>query len=318
MTARKHHFISQCYLKGFAHYPEKPKLFVVDAKARKTFSTQPGNVAHERDFHRVEIGGIDPDAVEKGLATLESEISPALERMTAAGRFSSDDDRALILNLAALFAVKNPRQRENRRDFTERVNKGIMRTVTATPERWKSQVDRLTTAGVWDREKDDLRYEVMRDFVERDEYEITMPVEGHLQSEFSAFDAVLPFFGRRNWVTLRAPSKTSGFITSDHPVSLFWNDENRRAGLFSPGFGLRGTSVLFPVSSRIAIFGTFDTGPEFALDLTAEKVAAINSMTIGSSGRQIYARDGNFDYVSGRTGKVEKGFNLLQDVRPTR
>lgn len=62
---RRQHFVPQFYLRGFAG--EKDQLFVVDRPSKKTFRTAPKNVAAERDFNRVEVEGIAPNAVEKAL-----------------------------------------------------------------------------------------------------------------------------------------------------------------------------------------------------------------------------------------------------------
>lgn len=43
--SKGHHFIPQCYLRGFAAAPESPQLFVVDFLERKTFVTSPLNIA---------------------------------------------------------------------------------------------------------------------------------------------------------------------------------------------------------------------------------------------------------------------------------
>jgi hypothetical protein len=57
MTARKHHYVPQCYLKGFTRHRDDPKLFVIDAKERRCFRTSPANVAAERDFHKIDAEG---------------------------------------------------------------------------------------------------------------------------------------------------------------------------------------------------------------------------------------------------------------------
>jgi hypothetical protein len=36
-VARRHHFVPQCYLKGFCRHRDKPKLYVVDLKSRTHF-----------------------------------------------------------------------------------------------------------------------------------------------------------------------------------------------------------------------------------------------------------------------------------------
>jgi len=80
MTARLHHHVSQCYLKGFVVDRNKPKLFVVDIKELRSFTTNPVNVAVERDFHRIDVDGHPPDALENNLSRFESELDQALLR----------------------------------------------------------------------------------------------------------------------------------------------------------------------------------------------------------------------------------------------
>lgn len=84
MTARNHHFVPQCYLKGFARHRNKPKVRVIDLRQRKTFETNPKNIAAERDFNRVEIAGHPPDAIEAAFSRFESQLAPALDRIIAA------------------------------------------------------------------------------------------------------------------------------------------------------------------------------------------------------------------------------------------
>jgi Protein of unknown function (DUF4238) len=71
MTARQHHYVPRCYLKGFVANRNKPKLFVVDLKERRSFSTNPINVGAERDFHRIVVDGHRPDALEMRFPSLK-------------------------------------------------------------------------------------------------------------------------------------------------------------------------------------------------------------------------------------------------------
>ncbi|MFM0652914.1 PAAR-like domain-containing protein [Paraburkholderia sediminicola] len=105
--ARKHHYVPQCYLKGFArNRSKKSQLYVVDS-------------AVKRDFDRIEVDGEDPNLIELSYAEFESKLAPALVRMDAKGDFPDDADRALILELVALLAVRNPGRREAMRQFKE-------------------------------------------------------------------------------------------------------------------------------------------------------------------------------------------------------
>jgi hypothetical protein len=62
----------------------KGQLFVVDRTTERAFRAPPKYVAAERDFNRIEVEGMDRDAVERALAEFEGKVAPALERLKAA------------------------------------------------------------------------------------------------------------------------------------------------------------------------------------------------------------------------------------------
>jgi hypothetical protein len=118
MTARRHHFIPQFYLKGFTvDRKKKRQLAVFDGKDRKAFIAAIDNVALERDFNRVEVEGLEPDAFENAVAAFEAEIAPALDRIIATQSNESEDDRITLVNLIGALALRNPRLRETIREF---------------------------------------------------------------------------------------------------------------------------------------------------------------------------------------------------------
>jgi hypothetical protein len=71
--------VPQFYLRGFVG--EDGMLFVIDRPSKKSFRTPPKNVAAVRDFNRVDVAGMDPNAVEKALADFESKVAPELCRI---------------------------------------------------------------------------------------------------------------------------------------------------------------------------------------------------------------------------------------------
>jgi uncharacterized protein DUF4238 len=86
MTARQHHYVPQCYLKGFVRDRDQPKLFVVDLKERRTFTTNPKNVAVERDFHAVDVEGMPPDAFENDMSKFETALDNSRGRLSVPPR----------------------------------------------------------------------------------------------------------------------------------------------------------------------------------------------------------------------------------------
>ena len=100
------------------------------------------NVGGERDFNRVEIPGHEPTVVEKALSAFEGSCTEAMKRVAASRRFEGEDAN-LTLNFMALLAVRSPENRENVREFQERVHKGLLATITRDAETWQA-----TTAGM--------------------------------------------------------------------------------------------------------------------------------------------------------------------------
>jgi hypothetical protein len=191
MTARQHHYIPQCYLKGFVEDRKKPKLFATDIRARKSFSTHPKKVACERDFHRIDMEGLAPDILENSFSVFETELDQALRRIVAARSIEDFNNRTYLFNLVGLIAIKNPRWRKIFADFEERVFKQVLRLQTATPERWESQVRKAREAGyVSDKAKID--YQSIRSFVESDEYNVLSSTNSQLALELNSLDGILP------------------------------------------------------------------------------------------------------------------------------
>ncbi len=74
--AQRHHFISQCYLRGFTAEPASPRLYAVDFRARKTFWPSPVDVALEKRFHTIDVPGEPPNLIEDMISKFESDLCP--------------------------------------------------------------------------------------------------------------------------------------------------------------------------------------------------------------------------------------------------
>ena len=308
-VARNHHYVPQCYLKGFARSRSKnAQLYVVDAAHRRAFTTTPRNVAAQRDFNRIEVPGHDPNLIETSYAEFEAKLAPMLVRLDVAGRFASEDDLHLALEMVGLLAVRNPRQREQMRRFHADVARRVMDLALATPERWASQVRQARAAGHLD--AGDVPYAVMREFVEQERYEVEVPTTRHVHQELQMLEALVPLLHQRSWCLLRAGAQSGGFVTSDHPVTLRWDDPALAGGFYGPGYGLRDTSVVCPLSYQLALLGRFD-GRTGVLELRDSAVAAVNSFTIRHAGSQIYAQSDRFFYAD-TEGVPQRGNTLLE------
>ncbi len=305
-VARKHHYVPQCYLKHFTHdRSKKSQLYVVDAPRRRAFWTTPSNIAAERDFNRID--GEDPNAIEAMYADFEAKLAPVLVRADTRRGQVDEADLAILLEMVALFAVRSPRRREHLRQFYEHSTRMIMDQALATRERWESQVRRAVADGFMAPPK--VSYEDMKAFVDSGEYRIDVTTTRHVATELELLPVVYNLLHERRWAVLRASAESGGFVTSDNPTTLCWDDATLEGGFYPPGFGATGTSVVSPLSKTLAIRGSFD-GRDGVLEVPPDLVAAINTRTIALADRQIYAQNDRFEFV-GPDNKVNRGDALL-------
>jgi hypothetical protein len=121
----KHHFIPQCYLRQFSHRYKKKgyKLAVFDRETGKSYRTNVKDVGCQNYFNRIEINGMDPDELERAMSKFETRLADALARINEARSLENEDDRAHLLTLIGLTALRSPEIRENIRRIHEDVGK---------------------------------------------------------------------------------------------------------------------------------------------------------------------------------------------------
>jgi len=262
-----------------------------------------------RDFNRIDIEGIDQNILEKSLAAFESVAAASLRKLDQGEKFEGET-RNIILNLMAMFAIRSPEMREHWRKFHEQVAERLMDLILATKERWESQVRQLKESGV--SINDDISYEEIKRFHDSKAYRIEVAREYHIWLEFIGIEAILPYLDSRNWLLVRSTSNSGPFITTDNPVNLSWKEPNKIPPFYraSPGYGLKGTQVYFPVSKKVALVGEFD-GLEGNVDGSRERVAALSLKMLLSTYRQIYSPTLNF-YFIGKDGVILNGRRLFK------
>ena len=305
---KRHHYVPRFYLRGFVG--EKDRLFVVDRPSERAFRTAPDNVAGEKYFNRIEVKGVGPNAVEKTLSEFEGEVAPALERIKAERSLAKEEDRAALVNLMAAVALRNPWRRKAIREIYDQAAQRRIAEKLGTREGWNESVAEMKAAGVWN-EDAGVTFDDMQEAMKDAKFEI--PKELNIAAEIDHHDHLTELLWKRKWQMLVAAEGSGGFVTSDDPVCLRWADGQAHGGL-SPGFGVQGTEVIFPVSTRLALRGTLD-GEENVIEADASTVGVINSLVISSAQRQVYAHDHSFKFMREDPTELGSGATLLQDKR---
>jgi len=281
--ARKHHYVPQAYLSAFTSEGTKDsQFFVLDVEGGRAFCTSPGNVSAKRDFNRIDVEGLSPDAVENALAPFEGEAVNAIRRVIENQSFPSDSDWNLILNLLALIAVRNPWMRNSFNRSREQLLRMIGDMLASDESLWNAHVQKAREAG---ENMPDVPFEEFKSFIEKDDYDLVFHPQENLRVEFNALDKVLPLLGQRTWSVLVAPPTGPEFICSDHPVTLAW--KNGRKG--PVGYGLRETEVFFPLGRRVGFYGTYETPLKPVVNCRPLNVAIMNERVMNNAERHVYS-----------------------------
>ncbi|MCA0057321.1 DUF4238 domain-containing protein [Mesorhizobium sp. B261B1A] len=301
-----HHFIPQFYLRGFSDAVDRRKsqVFVFDQSTKRSFRTLVRNIGARRNFFRIDVEGFDPNHVEDGMAEIEGEIAPLLEEVIATKSFPSDAHFSSIMMLMGNVAVRNPRFRSMIEDLHVKVANGMIRTTVKDKDRYHDSIREAREKGAPIR--DDISYEDMKEFVERGEYNIAIDQTYLIGLELDSVPTVVEQLASRSWSFASAPPATT-FITCDDPVVLAWADGQDR-GLYSPGFGVLGTIVMFPIAPELALIGLFVKQPPNR-SFRRDQVADMNTSIAKNSTKQLYARDGEFE-INTRSGLYTRGKDL--------
>ncbi len=178
------------------------------------------------------------------MAAIEGEIAPLLQEVIATKSFPSEHHFSMVMLLMGNMAVRNPRFRSMMEGFHVNVLGRVMKATLQDKDGYQQSVRQAREEGVPIR--GDVSYEDMKSFIDRGEYNIAIDQTYLIRLELNAVPTVIEQLARRSWALASVPAGST-FVTCDDPVVLAWADGVNRAP-YSPGFGVAGTIVMFPIS----------------------------------------------------------------------
>lgn len=284
--ARAHHFISQCYLKGFTRNgAKKSRLCVVSLAECKTFESKPDGVAHIRDFNRVE--GLPAGEVERMLAGFEGQIAAALKRISTDRSLDNLDAWTQVLYLVALFVVRHPTRRVQTQLAFEHTARFVLNLVTASSESWEAYQREAKEKGRIGSDVN-LTFSQARELA--DAYNVDVPTARHIDLELQMLEPILQTLTSRQWTLYIAGPGAGKFVSSDRPVALAHSDGATESLRRPLAHGMTGTSLYFPINRELCAVGRFE-GVSGIRQLDAEGVALFNAVTYRNAHRELYCAD---------------------------
>jgi hypothetical protein len=136
-----------------------------------------------------------------------------------------------------------------------------------------------------------------------------------IASTLNLIPTLIDLLLKRKWRLVCAPE---GFpiVTSDNPVIIYYENESIVPAISrnSPGFGMPGTVIIFPVSKQYALMGVFENLDEtIIVHANEEQIAALNTKIISFVSRQIYTSTLRFKFIDSNNVTRDGNFLLIKN-----
>jgi hypothetical protein len=287
-ASRAHHYVPVFYLAGFTLSSDRQDvLWVRDRQQDKCWQSRPVNIAHQRDFYRVDIDGLDPDAVEKALAEFEGQAADLFRNIAEKRQLPEGEEFDLLLNFVALQATRVPYHRQWYEDQAAHLAKWRARVALGHPSLFERFLDDLRRQG--EDVPDFITREGMVEFLEDESrYTIEIPQEASIHHMAEMAKTLLPVLDERSWSLFVAKEDRDDFVCSDRPVILV---PTRRDAPPFLGFGMKYTEVIMPLNRQMSLVGRYDVEAQ-VFEADRILVGLFNQRMLDYSERFIYsARD---------------------------
>ncbi len=218
------HYVPRFLLKNFSVDPNKPQVWAYDKSTGRSFRTNVRNIAAEKGFYRLEVGGRTL-SLEEGLSTLEDKTAAIIQRIVGARSIGglSDDDRIVI----AVFVAVQMRRGPNSRAHIQALGEAVRATLG----------ERGFDVGSINKVSPEM-----------------LPGDAKALSILSLTDSqeFVPYILDKAWVLFET-SPTAPLYISDNPIGL-QNLVQKATPIYGNlGLGVTGIEVYLPISSMLSI-----------------------------------------------------------------
>jgi len=301
--ARAHHYLPQFYLAGFTLSGDRNgTLWVLDREQGKSWQTRPDNIAHQRDFYRVDIEGVEPDAVEKLLAQFEGQAAEVLRRIEETRILPEGEDFDTLMNFVALQITRVPHFRQWYVGQAAYLTECKAQIALGDPAYFDQFLAEMRREG---KEVPEFitRKELMEFLEDKSRYTIEIPREASIKNMAEMVQGLLPVLSQRSWSLFVAREDQGEFVCSDRPVILVPTRQNPPPFL---GFGMRHTEIIMPLNRQMALVGHYLGEPQ-VFDADRMVVGLFNKRILDYSERFVYSPREWFTVSAPRDGQEEAG-----------
>jgi hypothetical protein len=205
---RKHHYISQLHLAGFTPSGTKEDfLYVLDKGKIEQRRQKVSEVAHQRDYYRLEGDGVAPNYLEDFFAKdIETPAADAFRYLIAHKKMPKGARFSALINYLALLGARVPTVINHSAKQESETMKWLLQARVSTPEHWNVTVEGMRAAG---KEVEAISYEEMKEFVNSDKYTIEISQNTKVLQVIDAARILVPALAIRTWSMRREIATSS-------------------------------------------------------------------------------------------------------------
>ncbi len=293
MRKTKHHFIPASYLSGFStELTRRGRLTIFDKKEAKSYVNTCENVGYKKRYYKIDIDGMDEDAVENAFAEVEGAAIRIIRNTVDKLIVPDGEDYKVLMFYLALMASRIPAIRDNIDSFMSEIIKTTGK-VYFNSARLDEMVNNLKDRGVDLGDGTDI--EELKNFVIDGDYDVSIDQSYNIGIALHMAQIISELLHQRTWnLFYRTDNMSNYFVTSDCPLLLTWSDD--RAGPYPPGFALNNTRVIFPLNRDVVLIGEFEIDKSVPIRVRNRTISLLNAYQVYYSKRFIYSYTPEFCY----------------------
>ncbi|MBU1422981.1 MAG: DUF4238 domain-containing protein [Bacteroidetes bacterium] len=235
---KRHHYLPQFYLNGFAH---DQHFFVYDREDNEYRKQTPKNTAVEKDFYTLtDDSGQKNTSIETIIAKIESRAKPVIDKLDSAETITFEE-RVVLSHFIALFIGRTPEYDATFKSLQDQLMRKANKVQFHSIERTQAVLDNYKATNP---DKDTMSAEELFEFVQKDEYNIEFGRANTIDAMLEIAESLTKYFCQMNWVVYHSPRQTS-FVTTDSPFIIFPPADRPKDTFF------RGVGILTPGANKI-------------------------------------------------------------------
>jgi hypothetical protein len=282
MKKQRHHYLPQFYLRGFSAENKQGSVWVYEKGHHEPKLVSVRDAAVIKKYYSTENeNGIQISGIEDGLAQLEGNVAPLLEKLKVSDQTLSAQQTQLLLSFASLMVTRIPTFRNSVGKLVREITRLVTKMMAADEKRWEALLKGYERDSG---ERIDVPIDELREFaLSDDRYVIEIHPNEFVRLMAHGSRSIYGLFTRMRWSFLKSDN-ASPFITSDTPVIPYVPGASPNMPI---GFGMKRVEVSFPISRRLCMLGKYH-GSEGFLSVDTKTVGDINSRTLSGAKRFLF------------------------------